>query len=685
MNTPTLKSQDPDRAQRALQAMSSVVGTVSSIIAPLCLGLVAVFIAWDVFARYVLNQPTVWANEISTYLVVSVALIGACYAYTQESHIRVEILLDRLSETSREYLILIGEWATFLFVMIAGWQAIELIEESYRYGTKTYSLLLTPIWIPQIGIVLGWLMLCLVVAGRLASRISASPIGAAVLLAATFLPIAALLISLSFGHIGRIGPLPVQVILIGLSVLVACYFHSGPRAALGLILLILSLAVFLGVIRATDPGPGLIATSLGIAIIGTMVAGVHVFVAIGLTALVALHVLTPLGMPEVIAERSWEVLNSFTLTALPMFVLMGVLLLRSGVSSEVFEAMVHWVGRIPGGLAHSGVLACMIFSTVSGSSLATAATMGKVACPEMLDRNYDRRLALGSVAAGGTLGILIPPSIALIIYGSTVGVSIPQLFLAGIIPGLLLTFSFVVVIMIWALINPKAAPKGPVSDWGQRFRSLRMIAPMFLLIMAVLGSLYLGVTTPTEAGATGAVAAFMLCLFRGKINMPGLFESLREATITTGFLMAIIVGASSLTFVFDLLRVPQELAGSIQESGVSGPIVILSIALVFIILGMFVETTAMILLTIPVIFPVVTSLGYDPVWFGVFIVVLVEVGLITPPVGVNLFVLRGVTPGSKLGEIAYGVAPFGLAMIAVLIALFTWPEIATWLPNTLKK
>lgn len=673
------------RSHRVLETLANWTVQAAGIIAPLCLLLIAVFIAWDVFARYVLNAPTVWANEIATYLMVSVALIGSSYAYRLGAHIRVEILLDRLSEPARERLILIGEWATLLFVMIAGWQAIELVEESHRYGVTTFSMLLTPIWMPQVGVMVGWLMLIVVVAGSLLHMGLARPGGATALLAVAILPILGLgAWFFAVAELGAVGPIPAQVLVIGASVLVACFVRSGPSVTFGLVALVVVIATIIGLIDATDPGPGVIAATLGLAIVGTMVAGVRVFVAIGLTALVALHVMTPLGMPEVIAERSWEVLNSFTLTALPMFVLMGVLLLHSGVSGEVFEAMVHWLGRVPGGLAHSGVLACMIFSTVSGSSLATAATMGKVACPEMLERDYDRRLALGSIAAGGTLGILIPPSIALIIYGSLVGVSIPQLFIAGIIPGILLTSSFVLVIMIWSLLSRGAAPKGPVSSWGQRIASLRMIAPMVLLIMAVLGSLYLGVTTPTEAGAAGAVAAFVLCLWRCKIDFKGLFQALRDATITTAFLMAIIVGASALTFVFDLMRVPQDLAESIQASGISGPVVILSIALIYIILGMFVETTAMILLTVPVMFPVVTALGYDPVWFGIFIVVLVEVGLITPPVGVNLFVLRGVTPGSKLGEIAWGVAPFGLAMLAVLFALYFVPELATWLPSTLR-
>lgn len=671
-------------AEDLLNSMSRVVSELAGVIAPLLLLLMALFISWDVFARYVLNEPTIWANEISTYMVVGVALIGASYAYRSGAHIRVEILLDRLSPLMRTKLELVGDWATLLFVSIAGWQSIALVEESFRHGSLNYSLLLTPLWMPQVAVLFGWLMMIVVVAGSLGKEVPTSNTGSIALLAVCVIPIPLLGLYYAFAEIGSFAGVPLQVVIIGAAVLFASLLHSGAVITLGLVLLLMTLGLFLGGVSYNSPGPGTIAATLGIAIVGTMILGVRVFVAIGLTALVALHVMTPSGMPEVVAERSWEVLNSFTLTALPMFVLMGVLLLRSGVSADVFAAMVHWIGRIPGGLAHSGILACMIFSTVSGSSLATAATMGKIACPEMLDRGYDRRLALGSIAAGGTLGILIPPSIALIIYGSTVGVSIPQLFIAGIIPGILLTLSFVTVILIWAMINPSATPKGPVSTWKERFGSLSMIAPMMMLVMAVLGSLYLGIATPTEAGAMGAMAAFVLCLIRGQITFAGLFSALREATTTIAFLMVIIVSASILTFVFDFLRVPQNLAGSIQSSGVSGPVVILSIALIYIVLGMFVETTAMILLTVPVMFPVVTALGYDPVWFGIFIVVLVEIGLITPPVGVNLFVLRGVTKGSQLGEIAYGVMPFGLAMVLVLIALFMWPELAIWLPGTLK-
>ncbi len=671
-------------AARFVVRLAAATGAVSGVLAPLALGVMCAFIVWDVFARYVLGAPTIWANEIATYLMVVVALVGASFAHRADAHIRVEILIDRFGAPLRRGLETVGAWAGLWFVLVAGWQGVEFVAKSYGYGSRTFSLLLTPLWIPQLAIAAGWLMMIPVVLGEIeALRPARSRLGAWALL---LTPILFALILLALGDVRAEIPglgLDVRLALTAGVVLVAAALHSGAGIAAGLVAMVgLTGLLLWGVVEAGG-GPGAMVAAFALAIIGLMLAGVRVFLAIGLAGLIGVHVVTPVALPEVTAERAWEVLNSFTLTALPMFVLMGVLLLRSGVSGDLFGAMVHWIGRLPGGLAHAGIAACTIFSTVSGSSLATAATMGKIACPEMLERGYNRPLTFGSIAAGGTLGILIPPSIALIIYGSTVGVPIPKLFLAGIVPGLVLSAAFMVVVAIWSKLDPVAVPAGPKSSWPERLRSLWAIAPMGLLVFAVLGSLYLGVATPTEAGAVGAFAALVLCAAKGKLSLRSGAQALREATLTTAFLMLIIVGASILTFVFDFLRIPQNLAAAVVAADVSGPLVILAIAAIYIVLGMFVETTAMILMTLPVMFPIVVGLGYDGVWFGVFVVILVEVGLITPPVGLNLFILRGVVPSAQLGEIARGVAPFGVAMLLVLILLYFVPDLALWLPAQL--
>ena len=412
-------------------------------------------------------------------------------------------------------------------------------------------------------------------------------------------------------------------------------------------------------------------------------AGVRVALGLGLVGLGAIYTLLPVPSPIVLGERSWESLNSFTLTAVRMFVMMGALLLKSGLSDQVFETLAKWLGRFPGGIAHAGIGACTVFAAVSGSSLATAATMGMVACPEMTRRGFSPRLAYGSIAAGGTLGILIPPSIPMIIYGSMVGAPVATLFIAGLLPGLLLMAAFMAVVFLWGVLVPGAAPRWLGFSWGERLRSLGPVLPVVLLIAAVLGTLYAGIATPTEAGAIGAGAALLLCLARGRLTLPVLADVLAETVKVTAFLFVIVIGASILTYSFDYLRLPQLLVEAVGEAGLPRWLVFAAIALLYIVLGMFIDSISMMVMTLPVLFPLVVATGFDPIWFGVVLVILIEIGLITPPVGVNLFVLKGLGHDVSMRDIVLGVVPFAAVMLVVLVLLYLVPGIATWLPETM--
>lgn len=423
---------------------------------------------------------------------------------------------------------------------------------------------------------------------------------------------------------------------------------------------------------------------LVVAMLLVLLIGVRIAMALGMIGMIALFFLLPLPQLSVLAERSWNSLNSFTLTAVPMFVLMGALLLRSGVTTELFDALLRWLGRLPGGIAHASVGACGVFAAVSGSSLATAATMGTVACPEMIKRGYSPRLTYGVVAAGGTLGILIPPSIAMIIYGTTVGAPITVLFIAGIIPGILLMLSLMVGVYIWAVLVPESAPRGDVYSWSEKFRSLIGVLPFLLLIIAVLGSLYAGVATPTEAGALGAVVALILCIQRGKFSWSMLYETALETVKVTSMLLFIVVGAAILSWVFDYLRLPKTMVSVVEAADLAPWVVMGIIGLIYVILGMFIDPISMMLMTLPVTFPIVQALGFDAIWFGIALVMMIEVGLITPPVGIILFVLRGISGDVALKEIVYGVLPFvGLILLNVLM-IYCFPEIVSWLPDQME-
>ena len=305
-----------------------------------------------------------------------------------------------------------------------------------------------------------------------------------------------------------------------------------------------------------------------------------------------------------------------------------------------------------------------------------------VACPEMIRRGYSPRLAYGSIAAGGTLGILIPPSIPMIIYGSTTGAPIATLFIAGVIPGALLVLGFMALIFVWSLLDPRAAPAAAERASGrEKLLALRQVLPILLLIGAVLGTLYAGVATPSEAGALGAAAALIVCAARRRLGLGDLALALLDTAKVTSFLFMIVVGASVLTYGFDYLRLPALLVEAVQKAELQPWVVMVAIAAVYILLGMFLDSISMMVMTLPVMFPLIVSIGFDPVWFGVILVILLEIGLITPPVGVNLFVLRGFSGATPLKEIAYGAAPFALLMIASVAVFYLLPDLVTWLPR----
>jgi tripartite ATP-independent transporter DctM subunit len=368
-----------------------------------------------------------------------------------------------------------------------------------------------------------------------------------------------------------------------------------------------------------------------------------------------------------------------------MFVLMGAILVRSNASTEMFTAARMGMGRLRGNLAHASILASGIFAAVSGSSLATAATMGRVAGPEMMREGYRPELAFGVLAAGGTLGILIPPSIAMIVYGPMAGVPVTDLFMAGIIPGLLMIAAFSLVVLVWSTFDRSAAPGGQPVALREKLAALKGVVPFFVLMALVLGSLYAGIATPTEAGAVGVLGALLISFARRTLSLPEFIAALEEAVTATSFLLIIAVGAAIMSFPIDFLSMPQALVTFVQSLDLSDIGLFIAIVVLYLILGMFVEPISMVLMTLPIILPVIEAAGWDLLWFGVVLVMLVEIGLITPPVGMILYVLSGVSEGrTTLGQISIGTLPFVGAFLAMVLLFFALPDLVTFLPELLR-
>ncbi len=384
---------------------------------------------------------------------------------------------------------------------------------------------------------------------------------------------------------------------------------------------------------------------------------------------------------DAMAVTIWGSSSSWTLTALPLFVWMGEILFRTKLSESMFKGLAPWVSRLPGGLLHTNVIGCTIFAAVSGSSAATCATIGKMTLPELARRGYPEDITIGSLAGAGTLGLLIPPSIIMIVYGVSADVSIAKLFIAGVFPGILLASLFSGYLVVWALMNKgKIPPPDTRMGLGQRIHESRHLIPVVLLIGAVLGSIYTGVATATEAAAIGVVGSLILSLAQRSLNWQTFRASLLGATRLYCMIALILAGAAFLTLSMGYIGLPRHLAEFVSGLGLSPFMLIIALSVFYIILGCFLDGISMVVLTMGVILPTVQAAGLDLIWFGIFVVIVVEMAQITPPVGFNLFVLQGMT-GKEITYIARVTLPFFLLMCAMVLLLWFFPGIATWLPG----
>jgi len=428
--------------------------------------------------------------------------------------------------------------------------------------------------------------------------------------------------------------------------------------------------------------------------------------AFGLVGLSALFILLALRMPvalamalvgvvgfgimngwgpavSMLADEAFVISNNYELIVIPLFILMGNFASTSGMSRDLYNAAYAWFGHWRGGLASATIAACAGFAALSGSSVASAVTMGRVSLPEMKRFDYDSKLATGCIAAGGTLGILIPPSTGFIIYAILTEESIGRLFLAGVFPGILLAVLFMITIYIQTRINPKLGPAGPRSPMRDKVKTLSQATAMVFIVVVTIGGIYGGVFTPTEAAAVGAMLSFLLTLVRRRLVCSNLSDILLQTIRTTGLVFLILIGAHVFNPFLALTHIPDDLASLLIGADLSPHLVMLILMAAYIVLGSFLEGFAMLVLTLPIVHPMIIELGFDPIWFGVLIVIIIEIGLITPPVGVNVFVVKGIAGDVPLRDIFAGVIPFWFAMMACILILMAFPEIALFLPNTM--
>lgn len=413
-------------------------------------------------------------------------------------------------------------------------------------------------------------------------------------------------------------------------------------------------------------------------------SGLALGAALGLTGFLILRFAAG-GATFVAIDAVWNVFNAFTLSAIPLFIILGEIMLRSGVSERIYSALSPVFRRVPGGLLHTNVAVCTLFGAVSGSSLSTAAAVGSVAYPEMTARGYDRRMVVASLAGGGTLGLLIPPSLSLLIYGALTETSIGRLFLAGIVPGLVIAAMFMVYILVRCLASPSLAP----SD-DRRVRPLRILRdllglwPFVLLVAAIMGSISFGIATPTEAAGIGVLATILVGRWWGTLTLPILLKSIYAAILLYASIAFVVMGATILAQAVSLLGVPQTILEAVRAVELGPLTVLATVVLIYLILGCFFDGLSLMIMTLPIVFPLMTGLGYDAVWLGVIITIMIEIGQVTPPVGLNLSVLVSVTREDvSLGEAAVATMPYWLLLLLGVALLTVFPNLALYLPTTL--
>ncbi len=384
---------------------------------------------------------------------------------------------------------------------------------------------------------------------------------------------------------------------------------------------------------------------------------------------------------SMMAKDIFDVFSSYSLTVIPLFILMGQIAFHAGISSRLFNVAYKFMGHWPGGMAIATVGACSGFSAICGSTNATAATMAAVTLPEMKKYNYADTLATGVVAAGGSMGILVPPSVIFIIYGIMTEQSIGKLFMAGILPGLLLTILFIITIIIWATLKPELAPRAPKAGFKEKIRSLSGLVETIILFAMVMGGLFLGIFTPTEAGSVGAFGTLVIALLRKNINLKGFIKALFETTRISCMILVIVAGATVFGHFLAVSRIPFDIANWVAGFNLPPYAVMALIIMVYFIGGCFIDALALIMLTVPIFFPVVSAMGYNPMWFGVIIVMVTQIGVITPPVGVNVYVVNSVARDVPLEVIFKGVIPFIIALLIGTLMLIPFPQIALFLPG----
>ena len=633
-------------------SMTKLIAKISNQFAYIAIGansLILVLVLAEIIARAFFNESLLIVVQTTSWLLLASSFLGAAWTLKEGGHIKIDILTERTPPRMRTAVaLLVHLVGTVLFVAFTYYVWQDLVE---KYVTKVTgeTIFRFPMWWAYVAFFVGAVAFALQFMGLTVERAKE--------FAATFAD-----------NSGAEG----GSVIFGWVVAGFALLFGG---------IVLS-ALFIPSFAAASPVILLLAV-LGI-LFALILSGMWVFMALGLTGCLALWLFTTYPATALVTQTSFFGSSNFVLVCLPLFVFMGELLFCSGASNKLYDAVAPWVEKVPGGLLHSNILSCTLFAAVSGSSAVTTATIGSVAVPVLKKKGYDQRLTLGSLAGAGTLGLLIPPSIVLIIYGAITSESIGQLFIAGIVPGVLLSLMFMGYIALRAVRDPSVAPnQGRMHTWAERLKLSVGALPVVLAISLVFGLIYGGFATPTEASAVGAAVAVGITIANGQMTFENFMKASYATIRTTSMIILVMAFAGVLSTSIAYLRIPQELAEILANANLSKYVVLAILCVIFLVLGFLFDGASMMVLTLPIVYPLIIRLGFDGIWFGIILTILIEIAQITPPVGFNLYVLQSIS-GERISEIVKSSIPFFLVMCLGLLILIIFPDLVTMLPNSMK-
>ncbi|MCJ7593538.1 MAG: TRAP transporter large permease subunit [Desulfobacterales bacterium] len=604
-----------------------------------CMLLLMTFVtAYEVFVRYLFNSPTSWTLDFAVYMLIGFAYCSMVYVESQDRHIRVDLLLYQLSPRTRWIWEIATKIIFLIFILLLIYFSTEFAYDSYE--NKEYA------W--TMWYVLTW------------PAKSAVPFGGALL--------GLYLIKEIIEKIAYLRTNPLER---GKGIL------DNPKVILPVFFAFIALSIYLMSVNAI--------VGMILLLLVMLFGAVPIFPALGLVGIIGYYLVFG-GLGAVRASFpavSYLSLETFALVCLPLFVLIGQLLQSSGTGDELYELSTKWFGHLPAGEGIATILACSVFAAISASSVSTAATVGLVAIPALIARKYNKNLSYGLLAAGGTLGTMIPPSGSMIIYSMVTEESLGKLFMAGVIPGLILATGFIVYTILFCSFSSKSEyQRQPAASWGERYDATKKAIWGLLAPVIVLGGIYSGVFTPLESGAIAVVYGLAMVLIRRKVTLRQLPGLMAHSTLASTMVLSIIVGALVLGDLMTLLKLPDEAMNLVQSMHLSRWTVIIIIMGMYMVLGMFLELVSCLLITLPVVYPLVTSLGFDGIWFAVMVTLNMEMAQITPPVGLNLYVVTGIAQ-TKLFNVLKGVFPFFIIMVLAMIIFAIFPSLSTWLPSTM--